>query len=123
MLHQPAGIQVTPLFDPDQIWKLRRGKGACALPGEDASRNREMDRLNLRCGEPLKPGVGIGPQPGGRERYALFLPGFREEFFFIFSLRRIVSQSKESHLLYRTIALCASDYLTVRHDAAITFRA
>src|SRR5262245_12629999 len=82
-----------------------------------------MDRLDLRCGQLIEPGTGIGPQPGGREVDTLSPSGFGEEFFFVFSLRRIVSQSQISNLLYRAIALLARDHRAVRHAATMTFRA
>ena len=121
--HQAAGIQVAPIFDPDQVGELRGGKGARALTGEDASRNREVDRLDVGGGELLEPCVGIGPKPGGRERCPLPLTRVGEEFFFVVSLRGVVSKAKVGDPLHGAIALRALDHRAVRHDARVTFPA
>src|SRR4030095_2387900 len=82
-----------------------------------------MNRFDLRRRELFEPGIRVGPQPGSSELAALLLSGFGEEFFFVFSLRRIFRQPTESYLLYRAIALRAPDHRPARHEAAMTFRA
>ena len=51
-----------------------------------------MNRFDLRRRELFEPGIGVGPQPGGRESTAFCLSGIGEEFVFVCSLRRIVGQ-------------------------------
>ena len=121
--HQAAGIQVAPIFDPDQVGELRGEKGARALTGEDASRNREVDRLDVGGGELLEACVGIGPKPGCRERCPLPLTRVGEEFFFVVSIRGVVSKAEVSDPLDGAIALRAFDDRAVWHEACVTLPA
>ena len=123
MAHEAAGIQVLPLPDPDQVGKLRRGKRARALAGEDAGRNREVDSLDFGRREAIQSSVRVRPQPWGCKRSALSQSDCGQESLFVLGLRGIVSQPEVRDSFYRPIPLSAFDDCAVRHDARMAFPA
>src|SRR4029453_7427223 len=123
MPHESAGVQVTPLFDPDQIGELRRRERARTLTGENASRNREVDSFDLGRRELFEPSIRVWPQPGGRERFALSLSDISLELLSVIGLRGFLSQPQVGHVLYGAVTLRAADHGSVWHQAGVAFPA